>query len=259
MVAPKTVWKTILESILVAELVLMPLFIPLAARAQDFPMDSPSDPGGLDEFPSTGSGGGTGSGSGFSLGSLGGILSSSGVSCGGSGGAGGVLGSIFGSALGSVGNIFGGFLGGSGGGVGGALGGILGGSTGGALGGVLGGVMGGGEVPVNDKTVRNETGRIRTNTGEIVKKECVLDPIVKAITAVLLKTLGNRVVSWVQKSDVGFIQNYEAEFRKIENQHSSEFAENIAKTQMGNNINPYVNDILIQAQPGQNKLFETFT
>ena len=59
MVAPKTVWKTILESILVAELVLMPLFIPLAARAQDFPMDSPRDPGGLDEFPSTGSGGGT--------------------------------------------------------------------------------------------------------------------------------------------------------------------------------------------------------
>ncbi|KKW18929.1 MAG: hypothetical protein A2131_02080 [Candidatus Sungbacteria bacterium GWC2_49_10] len=259
MVAPKTVWKTILESILVAELVLMPLFIPLAARAQDFPMDSPSDPGGLDEFPSTGSGGGTGSGSGFSLGSLGGILSSSGVSCGGSGGAGGFLGSIFGSALGSVGNIFGGFLGGSGGGVGGALGGILGGSTGGALGGVLGGVMGGGEVPVNDKTVRNETGRIRTNTGEIVKKECVLDPITKAITAVLLKTLGSRIISWIQESDIGFIKNYEMEFRKAEQERAEEFRRNLAITQMGYGINRYVDNVLAYPKPGSNKLAETFT
>src|SRR3989344_8361473 len=124
MVMPKTVWKKILESALVAELVLAPLFIPLAARAEDadpaWPSDPgglnefsyPSDPGGLDEFGS-GSGTGTGSGSGFSLGSLGGILSSSGVSCGGSGGSGGVLGSIFGGALGKAGDIFGGFLGGT--------------------------------------------------------------------------------------------------------------------------------------------------
>ncbi len=326
MVAPKTVWKTILESIFVAELVLMPLFIPLAARAQDFPMDYPSDPGGLDEFPSTGSGGG----SGFSLGSLGGILSSSGVSCGGSGGAGGFLGSIFGGALGSVGDIFGGFLGGSGGG-GGALntlgtegasaaiastpslagvsasdisgmtgselgsavaaGGVTqisdasdiatgatgaglsldsvggGGSALGGLGGGLGSIAGiaggllggGGEVPVNDKVTRNETGRIRTNTGEIVKKECVLDPIAKAITAVLLKTLGSRIISWIQKSDVGFIKNYEMEFRKAEQERAEEFRRNLAKTQMGYGINSYVDNILAQPKPGSNKLAETFT
>ena len=331
MAPPKTVWKTILESALVAELVLAPLLVPLAARAEDadpaWPSDPgglnefsyPSDPGGLDEFGS-GSGTGTGSGSGFSLGSLGGILSSSGVSCGGSGGSGGVLGSIFGGALGKVGDIFGGFLGGtgsSGGGSGGtsypsdpggldefsspsdpggldefgsgssfpsdpggldefgggsfagggdsALGGLSSGlgsvvSGIGSIASIAGGLLGGGgEVPVNDKTVRNETSRIRTNTGEIVKKECVLDPISKAITAVLLKTLGNRIISWIQNSDVGFIKNYEMEFRRAEQERAEEFRRNLAKTQMGYGINSYVNNVLVQPRPGSNKLAETFT
>src|SRR3989344_1296246 len=348
MVMPKTVWKKILESALVAELVLAPLFIPLAARAEDadpaWPSDPgglnefsyPSDPGGLDEFGSgggTGTGSGSGGGSGFSLVSLGGILSSSGVSCGGSGGSGGFLGSIFGGALGKVGDIFGGFLGGSSGGSGAlntlgaegasaaiastpslagvsasdisgmtgselgsavAAGGITqisdasdiatgatgaglsldsvggGGSALGGLGSIAGGIGsiasiaggllgGGGEVPVNDKTVRNETSRIRTKTGEIVKKECVLDPISKAITAVLLKTLGNRIISWIQNSDVGFIQNYEMEFRRAEQERAEEFRRNLAKTQMGYGINRYVDNVLAYPKPGSNKLAETFT
>src|SRR3989344_4862828 len=115
MMSPKIIWKKIFGCVLVAQLVLLPLFAPLAfVRGEDadpaYPSDPgglnefsyPSDPGGLDEFPSTGgtgTGSGSGGGSGFSLGSLGGILSSSGVSCGGSGGSGGFLGSIFGGAL----------------------------------------------------------------------------------------------------------------------------------------------------------------
>src|SRR3990167_2769389 len=264
MVMPKTVWKKILESALVAELVLAPLFIPLAARAEDadpaWPSDPgglnefsyPSDPGGLDEFGSgggTGTGSGSGGGSGFSLGSLGGILSSSGVSCGGSGGSGGFLGSIFGGALGKVGDIFGGFLGGSSGGGGGGIGPIGGGFGGGSA----------QQVPVADSVTRNETGRIRTNTGEIVKKECVLDPISKAITAVLLKTLGNRIISWIQNSDVGFIKNYEMEFRRAEQERAEEFRRNLAKTQMGYGINAYVDNVLAYPKPGSNKLAETFT
>ena len=236
--------KRIIGGVLVFVLILSNLLVPAGVFAED-------DLGPI-------GGGGGGDGGGFGLGSLaggiGGLLSSGGASCGGFG-AGGILGSLFGDALGKVGDIFGGFLGGVGGG---GLGGLIGGGGGGALGGIIGGIAGS-EVPVKDSIVRNETQRIRTNTGEIVKKECILDPIWKGITAVLLKTLGSRIISWIQESDVGFIQNYEAEFRKIENKHSSEFAENIAKTQMGNNINPYVNDILIQAQPGQNKLFEVFT
>src|SRR3989344_2327081 len=130
MMSPKIIWKKIFGCVLVAQLVLLPLFAPLAfVRAEDaapaYPSDPgglnefsyPSDPGGLDEFPSTG-GTGTGSGDGFSLGNLGGLLTSSGVSCGGAGGSGGFLGSIFGGALGKVGDIFGGFLGGSSGGSG---------------------------------------------------------------------------------------------------------------------------------------------
>ncbi len=227
------------EGVLVAQLVLAPLFMPLATRAEDVDPAYPSDPGGLDEptgtsYPSDPGGldepAGGGSSS-YGLGNLGGILSSSGVSCGGSGGSGGFLGSMFGDALGSVGGVFGGFLGGSGGSAGSILGGI-------------GGSGGGGEVPVGDKTVRNETARIRGNTGELVKKECVLDPIAKAISAVLLKSLGTTIISWIQNSNVGFIQNYEAEFRSIRQKASTEFRENLSKTQMGGNANAYTNYIL---------------
>ena len=143
-------------------------------------------------------------------------------------------------------------------GIGDGLGSVVGGI--GSIASIAGGLLGGSaQVPVADSVTRNETGRIRTNTGEIVKKECVLDPISKAITAVLLKTLGNRIISWIQNSDVGFIKNYEMEFRKAEQERAEEFRRNLAKTQMGYGINAYVDNVLAYPKPGSNKLAETFT
>lgn len=88
------------------------------------------------------------------------------------------------SIFGSLGNLFGGNISGVG-----SVGNILSGSVGniasGALG-VVGGVLGGGEVPVNDATVRNYTQKIQGNTQKIqtdqdiyIKKVCVQDVLVR--------------------------------------------------------------------------------
>lgn len=87
----------------------------------------------------------------------------------------------------------------------------LSGSSGGLGGGVFGGITGGSEVPVNDKTVRDNTQQIKKDTNTLKKKETCQDTIIVPIAKYFLRQMTKDLVNWIKKGFNGqprFIQNF---------------------------------------------------
>lgn len=202
-------------------------------------------------------------GGGASLGGISSLFSSGGVKCGGKGGKGGIGGLISGALssavsglVGSIGGLFG-----SGGGGGltaneaAATGdmGDFGGSTEGQSQG-----SGSGPVPVDIQKdsatapvinkllqsiqkgqwepTREEQTLERKNTDELLKKECIIDPFVKAITSMLLRSLTQSIIGWIQGDDAGFVKNLEMSLQSELNQRAGEFLNQLSGINMCGNI-----------------------
>lgn len=129
------------------------------------------------------------------------------------------------------------------------------------LGGLLGG-GGGGEVPVRDSVVRSQTGIIANattktaaHTGQLVKKECTLDPIVKAITAIVLRSLTAAIVGWIQGGSSGFVSDFETELRRQIDGRAGEFLNQLAGINLCGNIGAFLN-ISLRFPTGMRQRFE---
>lgn len=125
------------------------------------------------------------------------------------------------------------------------------GSAAGIAGKLLGGLLGGGggsKVPVideitnkNTQVTANATTKTAAHTGQLVQKECTLDPIVKALTAIVLRALTASIVGWIQGGSSGFVSDFETELRQQLNARAGEFLNQLAGVNLCGNIGAFLN------------------
>lgn len=117
---------------------------------------------------------------------------------------------LTGKALSAIGSVVQDFIGST-------ISDFLGGSV---LGSVFGAVgLGGAEVPVNDASVRS-------NTGTLVTKECILDGILWGVVNILLSSAINAITAWVEDGFEGgpaFITDLEGFLLSTANEAAGEF------------------------------------
>lgn len=102
--------------------------------------------------------------------------------------------------------------------------------------GIAGSIFGGGsEVPVRDIVVRNATTKTAGNTTELVKKECILDPMSRAIAAFIIKPLTRAIIGWIQGNG-GFVQNLEEELRFQLDARAGEFLNQLSGINLCGNL-----------------------
>ncbi len=151
-----------------------------------------------------------------------------------SGSIGSIASNLFGGS--GVGNLLGG-----GGGIGSSIGNIvsgggLGGLAGGALG-IVGGALGGGEVPVNDSTVRSYSQKIQGNTQKIqtdqdtyIKKVCVQDVLVRQTSHMFASNFTKTVVDSSNTANGGtpiYSQNLSSDAGTLSDAVHTDFIQNV--------------------------------
>lgn len=94
------------------------------------------------------------------------------------------------------------------------------------------------EVPVKDEVVRS-------NTGYLVTKESTCDPVFRFIAAVLIRSLTDSIIGWIQGGEVaggnvGFIGNFEEALRFEADARGGEFLNNLAGINLCGNIGAFL-------------------
>ena len=106
--------------------------------------------------------------------------------------------------------------------------------------GIAGSIFGGvSEVPVRDIVVRNATTKTAGNTTELVKKECIYDPMSRAIAAFIIKPLTRAIIGWIQGNG-GFVQNLEEELRFQLDARAGQFLNNLTGINLCGNLGPFL-------------------
>lgn len=100
------------------------------------------------------------------------------------------------------------------------------------------GIILGEEVPVKDQVVRD-------NTTSLVQKEYVCDPVFRFVSALLIRSLTDSIIGWIQGSsgdgeEVGFVANFEQEFRRQLDARGGELLNQLAGVNLCGNIGAFL-------------------
>lgn len=133
--------------------------------------------------------------------------------------------------------------------------GFIGGAVGKVIGKVTGGVVAGEIVPVDVYanpqfpadvgTIRDDTGTIKGNTSALVQKEFVCDPVLRFIATILIRSLTDSIIGWIQGGEVsggnvGFIGNFETALKNEANIRGGEFLNALTGINLCGNIGAFL-------------------
>jgi len=85
--------------------------------------------------------------------------------------------------------------------------------------------------------------QIRTDLDSITTKEFVCDPVLRFVASLLIRSLTNTIIAWIQGNggeDVGFVGNFEAEFRKQLDARGGELLNQLAGVNLCGNIGAFL-------------------
>lgn len=98
---------------------------------------------------------------------------------------------------------------------------------------------------IDDSAVQNKLQATQDNTNKLVKKQCLYQPFVRTLAAMLIRSLTQSIVGWIQGPDqtgrnVGFISDFQTQFKHEMDIEGGQFINKLLGVNMCGNIGEFL-------------------